>query len=93
MLGLLARETGRLATAPDLMLRSVTAAPYVPEFHNNLGLLLADCDRLKESAAALETACRLAPNGSVCCFNLGNTRCRQRQSGSRLSANVAPVVR
>ena len=79
MLGLVARETGRMATALDHMQRSIAAAPRVPEFHNNLGLLLADCDRLEESAAALETACRLAPNGSAWCFNLGNTRRRQRQ--------------
>lgn len=86
MLGLVARETGRLSEALALMQRSVAAAPGVPEFHNNLGLLLADCDRLEESAVALETACRLAPHGSTWCFNLGNTRRRQRQWDAAITA-------
>lgn len=86
VLGLIARETGRLSAALELIRHSIDMAPNVPEFHNNLGLLLADCDRLEESAAALETACRLAPHGSAWCFNLGNTRRRQRHWEAAITA-------
>lgn len=44
-----------------LLGRAAAKSPHVPEFHNSLGIVLADLGRLDESLAAIDHALRLRP--------------------------------
>lgn len=61
LLGVLARQSGHLDAAIDLIGRAVAAQPDYAEAHGNLGAALRQKGRLDDAAAAYERALALRP--------------------------------
>ena len=70
-LGVIHYQRGDVAAALPLLERAVTAQPFEPEFHNNLGLALAAADRDTQAAAEYRAALALRPDHAVAWNNLG----------------------
>jgi Tfp pilus assembly protein PilF len=60
-LGLIDWQRGDLARAEERMRASIAADPKVPDFHNNLGLLLRDARRLDEAIDCFRAALAANP--------------------------------
>lgn len=71
-LGVLARRTGRLEEAIDLLTRAVAGRSDVAEYHTNLGNALHDAGRHEAAAAAHRQALSLNPGFALAWNNLGN---------------------
>ncbi len=63
LLGLIAYKRRQLDAAIDLLRRSIAALPADPDFHSNLGLVLADARRFEEAIASHRRALALRPPG------------------------------
>jgi tetratricopeptide (TPR) repeat protein len=70
-LGVIHYQRGELASALPLLERAAAAQPTEPEFHNNLGLALAACDRDGEAEVEYRAALELRPEHAVAWNNLG----------------------
>jgi protein O-GlcNAc transferase len=72
LLGVIARQTGRVDLAIDLLRRAVTLNPNSPEAHTNLGNALRDKGQLDESIASHRRAISLNPDIPETHNNLAN---------------------
>jgi tetratricopeptide (TPR) repeat protein len=70
-LGVLSWQRGDLAAAEDLMRRSIAAQDAVPDFHNNLGLVLRDADRAPDAVSCYRRAIALRADYVEAWNNLG----------------------
>jgi tetratricopeptide (TPR) repeat protein len=70
-LGVLAWQRGDLVAAEDMMRRSIAAQNTVPDFHNNLGLVLRDVDRTSDAVSCYRQAIALRPDYVEAWNNLG----------------------
>ncbi|HEY2341578.1 MAG TPA: tetratricopeptide repeat protein, partial [Chthoniobacteraceae bacterium] len=71
-LGVIAHQTSRNELAMDLILKAISLAPTMPDFHCGLGLALAGLGRTEEAVTAYRKALQLAPSYLEAHFNLGN---------------------
>ncbi|MGZ5073597.1 MAG: tetratricopeptide repeat protein, partial [Usitatibacter sp.] len=69
--GLVDWQRGDLARAEERMRASIARDPSVPDFHNNLGLLLRDTRRVDESIACFRAALAANPSWFEAYNNLG----------------------
>ena len=72
LLGYLLRETGRVRTGIDLLVRAVEKNPNIAQFHNHLGQALRDLGRAEEAVESFRTAIGLDPNYAEAHNNLGS---------------------
>ena len=70
-LGVIDWQTGRLADALRRMRESIALDASIPDFFNNLGLVLRDLGQRPEAAAAFEAALRIDPGYGEALNNLG----------------------
>jgi Flp pilus assembly protein TadD len=70
-LGVLAWQRGVLAEAELLMRRSIAATSAIPDFHNNLGLVLRDADRIADAVACYRQAIAVRADYLEAWNNLG----------------------
>ena len=72
LLGIIATQSGRSDAAIQLIGTAIRIQPFVPDYHNNLGLALSALDRLTEAEASYRDAIRLKPDFAEARNNLGN---------------------
>jgi len=72
LLGVLKAQTGEPTVAAALIARAIAGNPAAPAYHNNLGNVLQDLGRFRESLLCYEEALRLAPDYVEALVNLGN---------------------
>jgi len=72
LLGTLHAQTGRLASAVDLLRQALRLDPRNAETHNNLGLALHGLGEVAAAAAAFREALRLSPRYPEALNNLGD---------------------
>ncbi|MDA9721885.1 tetratricopeptide repeat protein [Luminiphilus sp.] len=72
VLGVVLKQTGRLAESLSPMQSAVTLSPQDAEAHNNLGNTLKELGRLGESEASYRQAIALKPDFAEAHSNLGN---------------------
>lgn len=72
LLGVIARQTGHIDVAIDLISRALAANPDYPEALNNLGSILSDKGQFAESIVSFQRAIQLNPNLVEAHCNLGN---------------------
>src|SRR5688572_2449960 len=70
-LGLIAWARGDRGGAERFMREALAREPSVPDFHNNLGRLLGDTQRIEEAIAAYRRAIELEPGWMEAYGNLG----------------------
>jgi len=73
ILGVIFKQTGRIAQAVSAMQKSTELAPHDAEAHSNLGIMLRDIGKLDEAEASLKQAIALNPEFAEAHSNLGNT--------------------
>jgi tetratricopeptide (TPR) repeat protein len=71
LLGVIAFQRNHNDLALELMRRSIGLAPDLPDFHNNLGNVLAKMKRLEEAVKCFERAIELRPDHVEARTNLG----------------------
>ncbi len=71
-LGLIAAQLGHSDIAIELIGNAIRIQPFMPDYHNNLGLALSAADRLEEAAQRFRDAIRLQPDLAEARNNLGN---------------------
>jgi tetratricopeptide (TPR) repeat protein len=76
LMGVLAHQTGRGDEALDFISRAIEHSLTTASFHFNLGLVLADMNRLPEAIAADRRAIALNPNFAAAYNNLANVLAR-----------------
>ncbi|MEX2629209.1 MAG: putative 2OG-Fe(II) oxygenase [Tistlia sp.] len=74
LLGVIARQSGHLEAAVDLIGRAVAARPDYAEAHANLGVALRQLERLEEAATAFERALALRPFSAPTLSGLAGVR-------------------
>ncbi|MFE8643469.1 tetratricopeptide repeat protein [Sphingomonas sp. NCPPB 2930] len=79
MLGVLAAQQQRPATALELLQQAVALAPQDPAAHNNLGKVLFALHRYDEALAAYDHAIALQPRNAVAHYNRGTIALQQRR--------------
>jgi len=72
LLGVLKAQTGEPTVAAALIARAIAGNPAAPAYHNNLGNVLQELGRFRESLLCYEEALRLAPDYVEALVNLGN---------------------
>jgi tetratricopeptide (TPR) repeat protein len=78
--GLVAHETGDDYSAVKMISRAVELSPQVGFFHNNLGNVYFDCDRLEEACESFRRAIEVKPDFAHFHFNLGNCLLRLQEA-------------
>jgi predicted O-linked N-acetylglucosamine transferase (SPINDLY family) len=86
LLGTLHAQTGRLASAVDLLEQALRADPHNAESHNNLGLARHGLGEVTAATASFREAVRLNPRYSEALNNLGDTL---RETGQPKAAIAA----
>ncbi|MDJ0947455.1 MAG: tetratricopeptide repeat protein [Alphaproteobacteria bacterium] len=86
LLGLVARQTGKLDEALDLIDRAIAQDPSVALYHNNRGYVLQDLGRSAESLAAYDEALRLDDGNAEAHNNRGNALALEGRLGDALAA-------
>ena len=76
LLGMLAYESGRHATATSYLAEAIHANPRIAPFHNNLGAVLEAQGRFTDALLCFEQALRLEPDNAKAHNNLGNALSR-----------------
>lgn len=84
LLGVLAHQNGDPDRAVDQITQAIALNGFVPEFHRNLGLVLADLGRLGEAAASYRRALALKPDIADIYNGFGNVL----KAGGRLDEAV-----
>jgi Flp pilus assembly protein TadD len=79
VLGVIARQRGRLAEAIALMRYSIHLENSIPEFHNNLGTVEAALGQKAEAESAFRAALALQPDHPQAATNLANVLREQRR--------------
>ena len=79
-------QRGEAALALPMLERAVEQVPHEPEFHNNLGLVLAALDRDVEAANAYRRALGLKPDHAGAWNNLGLALHAQNDPASAIAA-------
>ncbi len=95
-LGIIARQSGNLAAAAELMERAAKIAPTYSQAFNNLGGVYLAMDRLEDAIAQYEQAVELRPDYAEALFNLGMTRrmfgdCDKALEALRACAKLTPT--
>jgi Tfp pilus assembly protein PilF len=85
LLGVLKAQTGEPTVAAALIARAIAGNPAAPAYHNNLGNVLQDLGRFRESLLCYEEALRLAPDYVEALVNLGNALNRLDRFADALS--------
>src|SRR5262245_23582122 len=78
LLGILVQRGGKSETAIEFICSAIRANPRDPEFHHNLGQILATVQppRLLEAIAAFRQATALSPQFAMAHYALGTTLVR-----------------
>lgn len=86
LLGLIARQSGQLDEAIELMSRAIRVKPDFAEAHNNLGVALRLSGRLEKSLAAFERAIRIQSDFPEAYNNLGQGLIEARRLDEAIAA-------